>query len=373
MFLLRLMARGFRRFGALLWRLLRRLAWIDDAAKAASGFGARVAALPVIASALRFYRRISPLTRSVLAVNVFALAILGGGLLYLGQYQTGLIDANIDALETQGQIFGAALGEGAVSQEPQVGLTLAPEVAREMIQRLIEPTLDTRARVYDLQGNLIADTNELRGPGGLVQVSVLPPPNPGLFERLADRVYATVVWLLPAGRHYPPYVEPEVQTASSYPEVARALSGEICQRGAKRPRIRRPGRHRGGAGAALPPGAGRGPAVDRLDRHRRGGAFGALPDHQGLRLRADRHRADVALSRRHHRAADPAAGRRGRARAQRPGRDAVDPRSDQAGRRDRRAVGRAARHDRGAVAADGGDRAFRRRRRARDQEPDDLA
>jgi len=226
-FLLRLMARGFRRFGALLWRLLRRLAWIDDAAKAASGFGARVAALPVIASALRFYRRISPLTRSVLAVNVFALAILGGGLLYLGQYQTGLIDANIDALETQGQIFGAALGEGAVSQEPQVGLTLAPEVAREMIQRLIEPTLDTRARVYDLQGNLIADTNELRGPGGLVQVSVLPPPNPGLFERLADRVYATVVWLLPAGRHYPPYVEPEVQTASSYPEVARALSGEI--------------------------------------------------------------------------------------------------------------------------------------------------
>src|SRR5208282_1140755 len=39
--------------------------------------------------------------------------------------------------------------------------------------------------------------------------------------------YATVVWLLPAHQHYPPYVEPEVQTASSYPEVTRAMSGEI--------------------------------------------------------------------------------------------------------------------------------------------------
>ncbi len=203
------------------WRIASRLA-----GRGAAWLWPRLPGL--VAAPLRFYRRISPLTRSILGVNIFALAILGGGLLYLGQYQTGLIDANIDALKTQGQIFGAALGEGAVSQEPQVGLTLAPEVAREMIQRLVEPTLDTRARVYDLQGHLIADTNELRGPGGMVEISVLPPPNPGLFERLADRVYATVVWLLPAHRHYPPYVEPPVQTASDYPEVTRALSGDIA-------------------------------------------------------------------------------------------------------------------------------------------------
>ncbi len=151
-FLLRLSWRGLRQIWALLWRPLRRLPRVDRAAKAAAELGARLAALPGIAAGLRFYRRVSPLTRRMLAVNVFALAILGGGLLYLGQYQDGLIAANIDALETQGQIFGAALGEGAVSQEPQIGLNLAPEVAREMIRRLVEPTLDTRARVYDLQG-----------------------------------------------------------------------------------------------------------------------------------------------------------------------------------------------------------------------------
>jgi two-component system sensor histidine kinase ChvG len=227
-FLLRLMGRGAKRIWALSWKLLRRQAAIDDGAKAVAAFGARLAGLPGVAGSLRFYRGISPLTRSVLAVNVFALVILGGGFLYLGQYQDGLIAANIDALETQGQIFGAALGEGAVSEQPQIGLTLAPEVAREMIRRLVEPTLDTRARVYDLQGNLLADTNVLRGgPGGLVEISLLPPPNPGLFERLADRVYGALVWLLPAGKHYPPYAEPANQRASDFPEVGRALAGDI--------------------------------------------------------------------------------------------------------------------------------------------------
>ena len=225
----RLAARGARRIWAFLSPPLRRLTWIDEASRRAAEFWTRLFAVTGIAALLRFYRRISPLTRSILAVNIFALAILGGGFLYLGQFQDGLIAANIDALETQGQIFGAALGEGAVSDQPQIGLTLTPDIAREMIRRLVEPTLDTRARVYNLQGELLADTNVLRGgPGGVVRVSELPPPDRGLFERVADRVYGAVVWLLPARKHYPLYVEPAVQTASAYPEVARALSGDIA-------------------------------------------------------------------------------------------------------------------------------------------------
>ena len=228
-FMLRLAARGVRRLWALLWPPLRRVNWIDDAARRVAEFWTRLLGLTGIAALLRFYRRVSPLTRSILGVNIFALAILGGGFLYLGQYQDGLIAANIDSLETQGQIFGAALGEGAVNDQPQIGLVLAPDIAREMIRRLVEPTLDIRARVYDLQGGLVADTNVLRGgPGGVVRVSELPPPDTGLFERLADRVYGAVVWLFPAGKHYPPYVEPAVQTASAYPEVARALAGDIA-------------------------------------------------------------------------------------------------------------------------------------------------
>src|SRR5690349_12374213 len=43
-------------------------------------------------------RRLSPLTRRILAVNVLALGLLGLGLLYLGEYQQSLVSAQLDAL-----------------------------------------------------------------------------------------------------------------------------------------------------------------------------------------------------------------------------------------------------------------------------------
>src|ERR1700744_1437443 len=58
--------------------------------------------------------RLSPLTLRILALNVVALALLGGGLFYLGEYQQNLVATQTEALKTQGQIFAAALGEGAV-------------------------------------------------------------------------------------------------------------------------------------------------------------------------------------------------------------------------------------------------------------------
>src|SRR5207245_11522858 len=57
---------------------------------------------------------ISPLTRRILAVNVLALALLAGGFLYLGKYQASLVGQQIEALKMQGEVFAAALGEGAV-------------------------------------------------------------------------------------------------------------------------------------------------------------------------------------------------------------------------------------------------------------------
>jgi len=59
-------------------------------------------------------RRISPLTLRILAVNVLALALLGIGLLFLGEYESSLIDTELQAFKTQGEIFAAERGEGAV-------------------------------------------------------------------------------------------------------------------------------------------------------------------------------------------------------------------------------------------------------------------
>src|SRR5262245_31818067 len=96
-------------------------------------------------------RRFSPLTRRILFVNSVALVLLVLGLLYLDDYRHNLIEARFDALRTQGEIIAAALGEaasdpGAVTGE-QIEDRLAPDLARQILRRLIEPT-KTRARLF---------------------------------------------------------------------------------------------------------------------------------------------------------------------------------------------------------------------------------
>ena len=66
-------------------------------------------------------RAISPITRRILAVNVLALVVLVAGMLYLDEYRQGLIAAELAALQTQADLFAAALGEGAATTDPTGG------------------------------------------------------------------------------------------------------------------------------------------------------------------------------------------------------------------------------------------------------------
>src|SRR6516164_8046498 len=171
---------------------------------------------------------VSPLTRRILAVNVLALALLAGGFLYLGKYQASLIGQQIESLKTQGEVFAAALGEGAVLDSVDEGEILLPDLARQMMRRLVEPTR-TRARLFGIKGEIIADSRVLRGPGDSVQVLELPAPKTaGPIMRLTDRVYDWVVGELPRRTRYPMYRESALQGADDYPEVMRALRGETA-------------------------------------------------------------------------------------------------------------------------------------------------
>src|SRR6266849_5357287 len=169
---------------------------------------------------------ISPLTRRILAVNVLALALLAGGFLYLGKYQASLVGQQIEALKMQGEVFAAALGEGAVLDSVDEGEILLPDLARQMMRRLVEPTR-ARARLFDTKGDIIADSHVLRGPGDSVQVLELPAPGArGPIARAADRVYDWIVDKLPRRKRYPIYLESASPRAEDYAEVSRALLGE---------------------------------------------------------------------------------------------------------------------------------------------------
>src|SRR6266436_5047621 len=169
---------------------------------------------------------ISPLTRRILAVNVLALALLAGGFLYLGKYQASLIGQQIEALKTQGEVFSAALGEGAVLDSVDEGEILLPDLARQMMRRLVEPTR-TRARLFDIKGDIIADSRVLRGPGDTVQVLELEAPERGgTIPQIADQIYDWILNILPRHTNYPAYRESTSQRAEDYAEVMRALRGE---------------------------------------------------------------------------------------------------------------------------------------------------
>jgi two-component system, OmpR family, sensor histidine kinase ChvG len=173
-------------------------------------------------------RRFSPLTARILAVNILALALLGLGLLYLGKYEASLIDTELAALTTQGEIFAAALGEGAVIDSVTEGEQLIPELGSQMMRRLVEPTR-TRARLFDLDGKLLADSRVLRGPGGVVQIRELPPPQDGsVFGSIGDAIYDWIIGRLPRRAGWPEYRESAAPKAADYPEVERALRGDTA-------------------------------------------------------------------------------------------------------------------------------------------------
>jgi two-component system, OmpR family, sensor histidine kinase ChvG len=169
---------------------------------------------------------VSPLTRRILAVNVLALALLAGGFLYLGKYQASLIGQQIEALKTQGEVFAAALGEGAVLDSVDEGEILLPDLARQMMRRLVAPTR-TRARLFDVKGDIIADSRVLRGPGDTVQVLELEESDrDGRILHIADQIYNWIVSLLPRHTRYQVYRESASPRAEDYAEVMRALRGE---------------------------------------------------------------------------------------------------------------------------------------------------
>src|ERR1051326_6052164 len=163
---------------------------------------------------------VSPLTRRIVAVNVLPLALLAVGFLYLGKFEASLIGQQIESLHTQGEIFAAALSEGAVLDSADEGEVLLPDLARQMMRRLVEPT-HTRARLFDKAGTLVADSNLLRGPGAVAIAELPEPEQKSWLARLADGVYDWVAELIPSRHKRPVYREAE--TADAYAEAMQAL------------------------------------------------------------------------------------------------------------------------------------------------------
>ncbi len=150
-------------------------------------------------------RLLSPLLRRILLVNVLPVALLAAAILYLGDYQRGLVDAAVSGLRTQAQIYAGAIGESATRVENPEAPSINPDLARPLLRRLVEPTPGAQARLFGPDGSLLADRRVLPGPGGPVVTEPLPAPPPprGPAGMLVERAYDTAMAVLVRGTTFP--------------------------------------------------------------------------------------------------------------------------------------------------------------------------
>ncbi len=121
-------------------------------------------------------RTFSSLLRRILLVNMVPLLLLVAALLYLDQYQSGLLQAEVQALRQQARVFAAALVESAVKEGTPSQPALAADLAQPLLHQLAAPTPNVDARLYAPDGQLITDSRVQEGPGGAIVTTPLPPP-----------------------------------------------------------------------------------------------------------------------------------------------------------------------------------------------------
>lgn len=170
---------------------------------------------------------LSPLMWRILAVNLLALAILAGGVLYLSGFRDNLIARRLDRLAMEAETLAGAIGESAVGG-PEMD-SIEADAARRLIARLVAPS-GNRARLFAADGTLLVDSRLLAGDGG-VEAEPLPPlplRRPKIL-RLVDRIEQRLA-RFGEDERLPLYVEKSHQRAADYPEVLSALIGVADQR-----------------------------------------------------------------------------------------------------------------------------------------------
>ena len=195
-----------------------------------------------------FRHGFSSLTRRIVVLNLIGLAILVAGILYLNDLRAALIGAEVQSLQTQGEIISRAIaasagvdagqsdvdpetileremGDAAFSESDAMpnalGFMIDPERAAPILRPLVKPT-GSRARIYDRDGALILDSDTFYSRGEVLRYD-LPPPETSEPDAL------TTFWNVVANQFQPVdlplYTEIGTVNGKAYPEVEAALTG----------------------------------------------------------------------------------------------------------------------------------------------------
>jgi two-component system sensor histidine kinase ChvG len=175
----------------------------------------------------RKQRRFSRLSVRIMALSIFPVATIFGGLLYIGAYERSVVEAELNALSAQARLFASALAETALTPGAPDERRIDRTEATRLMRQLASATT-ARARLFDRDGRLLVDTRTLRGTYGPVREEELPTDSTRRW--LSDRIVMVYEWffnLLARDRESVPYYRERAdETASDYVEAQSALSGE---------------------------------------------------------------------------------------------------------------------------------------------------
>ncbi|MCW2366628.1 two-component system sensor histidine kinase ChvG [Sphingobium sp. B7D2B] len=144
------------------------------------------------------------LTRRILAVNIFALAILAGGFFYLDSYRARLIDGRLVSISRETALIAAAMETAPASDRARLLLRTAQ-------------TTGLRLRIYDADGTKLADSFRLVPPSYTLRDPMRDPIHIQL-ARVLDRIVETI-----ALADRPAYVkEPAQDRRDAWPEAREA-------------------------------------------------------------------------------------------------------------------------------------------------------
>ncbi len=143
----------------------------------------------------------------ILAVNVFAILMLAGSILYLDSFRERLIDQRRLGLETQARLVAVSLAEADTA--PRTAALIAHFGA----------TSGNRLRLYGTDGALLDDSWRSTGPTFELRDPATEP-----FRRDIARFLDRAVEAVGSFPALPDYVEPAVDRRAAWPEVGRAAA-----------------------------------------------------------------------------------------------------------------------------------------------------
>jgi two-component system sensor histidine kinase ChvG len=117
--------------------------------------------------ALRWSDQVS-LTPRILAVNVFALLLLGGGFFYLDSFRTRILDSRVMQMQREAGLMAEALAA-------------APPPARAAVLTRLARDTGARLQLLDPQDRVLLDSERLGGP----DFTLVDPRTDGLSQRAA--------------------------------------------------------------------------------------------------------------------------------------------------------------------------------------------